>query len=717
MTGMLLESDPEVVEQRPRVATPQRWQLPTHWPLSLVVLGFPIWWALGLSTILPMAISIVMADQLLRRRRIALPRGFAFWALFLAWMALGIFVLFADAPDAVPGGDSSRILIFVYRAAWYLTATVVLLWVANLRESELPTRWVYQLLAFMFVVTTVGGLIGVVAPTIEFTSVVEMLLPRGLRANGLVQAIAHPAVADIENILGRPQARPKAPFAYANSWGSNLVLFLPFFLVAWFRQGPRWQRFVGPVVLVMAAVPVVYSLNRGLWVAMALGAAGFLWLQVSKGRALATFLSAALLVMIAVIFLLSPLSSIVQDRVEHQHSNERRSQLLEQTVSSTLRGSPVVGFGSTRDVQGSFSSIAGASTPDCPKCGVPPLGTQGHIWQVIFAQGFVGLGLFLTFFVMALAQCWRCRTTVETLCTFSVAFFLLLLPVYDTLGIPLVTVMVAIGLLAREQRTTARAGSTSYLEPALGRLRATWPLLLVTTLLGATLGGAVAALEPVQHSTRLSILLTTPPAYLSTDDRGSGSDSEGGAATSGRPGAPPISEVTIDTEAALLVSRQSLSRVARSTDPDVLDELRARIRVTAVPNTQVLVLEVQAPSGSTSREEAERVAESYLMTRRAYLSNRRDQALLMLRAQLAELAGPDGELAPAGATAERLERAVASFQLTPTSAGEVIRVREPARVRRQLEVPVTAGAGLGLLAGALVLAMFPGWRPRWRRRR
>ena len=109
---------------------------------------------------------------------------------------------------------------------------------ANLRESELPTRWVYQLLGFMFVVTAVGGLVGVLAPTIEFTSAVEMLLPRGLRSNGLVQAIVHPAVADVQNVLGRLEARPKAPFPYANSWGSNLLLFLPFFLVAWFRQGP-----------------------------------------------------------------------------------------------------------------------------------------------------------------------------------------------------------------------------------------------------------------------------------------------------------------------------------------------------------------------------------------------------------------------------------------------------------------------------------------------
>ena len=105
--------------------------------------------------------------------------------------------------------------------------------------------------------------------------------------------------------------------------------------------------------------------------------------------------------------------------------------------------------------------------------------------------------------------------------------------------------------------------------------------------------------------------------------------------------------MTIDTEAALLVSRQSLSRVVGSTDPAALDELRKRIRVTAVPNTEVLILEVRADERRpASQEEAESVAESYLLTRRAYLSNRRDQALLMLREELAELAGPGGEQTP-----------------------------------------------------------------------
>jgi hypothetical protein len=54
--------------------------------------------------------------------------------------------------------------------------------------------------------------------------------------------------------------------------------------------------------------------------------------------------------------------------------------------------------------------------------------------------------------------------------------------------------------------------------------------------------------------------------------------------------------------------------------------------------------------------------------------------------------------------------------LTPTSAGEVIRVRGPVALRRQVEIPVVSGAALGLAGGAVLFAAFPGWRPLRRRR-
>ena len=156
-----------------------------------------------------------------------------------------------------------------------------------------------------------------------------------------------------------------------------------------------------------------------------------------------------------------------------------------------------------------------------------------------------------------------------------------------------------------------------------------------------------------------------------------------------------------------------------SRDPAALNELRNRVRVTAAPNTSVLSIEVHNVDAEQSRAEAEALARSYLLTRRDYLSNRRDQALALLREQLAELRPGTSRRAAAQSVASRtkLEEGVTTILLTPTTAGRVIRVREPAPVRRQSEIAITTGAALGLGVGVILMAALPGWRPRLRRRR
>jgi hypothetical protein len=330
---------------------------------------------------------------------------------------------------------------------------------------------------------------------------------------------------------------------------------------------------------------------------------------------------------------------------------------------------------------------------------VPPLGTQGHIWQLIFAHGLVGTFLFLLFFVLALSRCWRCRTTTETLCTFILAFFGLLLVIYDTLGIPLMTVMIAVGLVAREQRGQDRTVPGLTLRTATARLRERWPVMVALVLLGALLGAGVAARDEVQHASRVSILLAPSPVSLQVAD-----ETEDGSP------APPT-EVTIDTEAALLVSRESLSRVVGSTDAPELNELRDRIRVTAVPSTRVLEIEVRNTSAARAAKEASSLARSYLVTRRGFLSNRRDQALSQLRGQLAKVRVTPGRTSVADLTRQRLERALTTILLTPTTAGEVIATRPATTMRRQAEVPVTSGAALGFATSTVLFGAFPGWRP------
>jgi hypothetical protein len=118
----------------------------------------------------------------------------------------------------------------------------------------------------------------------------------------------------------------------------------------------------------------------------------------------------------------------------------------------------VAGFGSTRDVQGSFFSIAGGSRPDCPACGVPPLGTQGHLWMVLFSQGLVGLVLFLGFFGRQALAFRRGRSPTHLAGMCVLLFFGLQLFVYDTLGMPLFIVMIAVALMWRQDWRAAAAG-------------------------------------------------------------------------------------------------------------------------------------------------------------------------------------------------------------------------------------------------------------------
>jgi hypothetical protein len=673
--------------------------------LAVLFVGFPLWWILGLSTFIPLLLVLPMAVQLWRTRQVVVPNGFGWWLMFLVWVLLGAATLWTDAPGAAPGGGGfSRLAVYGYRVCWYLACTIVLLWVANATRRALPFAKVATVIGWLFVFTVIGGLLGVFAPTVELKSVVEMVLPSSLSSNGFVHDLIHPGLADVQSILGRPQARPKAPFAFANSWGSNFSLTLPFFLLGWWRYGRRWQRLAVPVVLLLGAIPVVYSLNRGLWFSLLLGAAFLVVLQLSRGKVIALFLVLLALTITSLVLVASPLGNLVSERFDHQHSNERRGDLLTQTVVSAATGSPVIGFGNTRDVQGSFASIAGASTPDCAACGVPPLGTQGHLWMVIFSQGLIGACFFLLFFLSSFFRSWRCRSEAEAVATCLLLFLGLQLFVYDTLGMPLFLVMIALGLAWREHSRIP--GGSSYLfrvatlRGYADDLRGAVPLVAVLMICGAVAGAAWAATAPRSYTAREMVLLSPSPSYLVS-----------GLATAQTP-----KETTIDTEAALVLSDATLQRVNA---PQLsLTDLRRKITVTAVPNTEVLVLDVRDDSPAEAERLVRDLSGEYLDVRRQYLLDRRTQVLGQLRNRYSQLAtlgsAPATEQLPGnrtqGAVATELQsvdNAINSIILTPTTAGEMLREHQAQEAARNYALFAASGAALGMLA-ALVLHLLRG---------
>ncbi|WP_051712248.1 hypothetical protein [Spirillospora albida] len=440
---------------RAPLATPRllTGRLPAGWPLTVALLGFPLWWILGLANLMLIFMTVPMAMTLWRRRStLVAPNGFGVWLFFLVWVLLGALTLWADAPLADPGGGFSRVLVYGYRVAWYAAFTVVLLYIGNMSERELPSGKIGRLLGFMFVVTAAGGFLGLLLPSVQLTSPMEMLLPGGLANNAFIRDIIHPRTAAIETILGFEQARPMAPFAYANTWGAAYAFFLPYFLLTWIIRARRGRRIMGMAIFVLSLWPAVYSLNRGLWLALGtIGLFGVVKLaQVGGPRVIAW--TAGAVAAGAIVVALSPLPGLVQDRLDNPHSNNRRAMLAEETTRSALTGSPLVGFGSTRNVQGDLGTVAGGDKAGCKACGSPPLGTQGHLWLLLFANGVVGTIAFCAFFAVRFLRHWRDRGAYSLAGCCVLISCTLFMITYDMVEVPLYTVMIAVALMWRAER-------------------------------------------------------------------------------------------------------------------------------------------------------------------------------------------------------------------------------------------------------------------------
>jgi hypothetical protein len=441
-----------------------RWSLRPGWPLTALYLFFPLWWLLGFSHFIFIILSIVMAWELLRRRPVYAPMAFGLWLLFLLVVAAGAGLLWVQPEGTVAVAGVSKLIPYTYRAVWYLSITIVALYILNIPEEEMPTERVMRLLSWMFLYTMAGGIIGLYFSHIDFPSVLELIVH--VRKTGFFYSLIHPSIVSASDFLGYSSPRPTAPFAYANAWGNNFGLFLPFFIATWLRKGAGWRRPVGAVLLVIAIIPIVYSLNRGLWIGLFFALAFISVRMAMLGKTRVLQVTVASLVLGAIIFVASPLYDLVTLRVETPHSNDRRTTVASDVVSKTADGSPLFGFGDTRAVTGSFASIAGGETPDCHQCAAPPLGTQGFMWRLIFTTGLAGTVFFLSFMGAQLFRFVGARDPVALTGCSVILMCLIFNFVYDSLESPLFTVMIAVGLMNRRYIRSGQLASSSLSKPA-----------------------------------------------------------------------------------------------------------------------------------------------------------------------------------------------------------------------------------------------------------
>ena len=420
------------------------------WPVTALTIGYPLWWALGIADFMWVILAVPMIARMIawhtrRGRRIKVPPGFGWWLLFLVVVVAGIATITLTSPGTVPSLVSRRVLSYGNRTVGYFGDTVLLLYAGNLTERELPRRTFSWMLGAVGVYTVIGGVAGMLMPHFGFASPLFLLLPKSFQANAFVQAAAHPALTQVQNVLGTPGGRPKAPFDYTNLWGECLTILLPF-LLAWAWTGTRRQRLFAAATAVIAMGPLLYSLNRGAWIGVIL-AVVYLAIRLAARGKTALLGGIGLAAVLAVVMILfTPLNSIVAGRLENGKSNNLRSHLHTLAITDAI-ASPIIGYGDTRQEQGSPESIAVGPSTKCPVCGQLAVGSTGQLWLLFICDGLVGAALYLAFFGFGVWQFRRDRSPYGYAGVLVLLLSFWYMFSYDATGAPLGFTMLAYALL------------------------------------------------------------------------------------------------------------------------------------------------------------------------------------------------------------------------------------------------------------------------------
>jgi hypothetical protein len=442
-----------------RTAGPSHGQVSTKpvalpaWPITALLGFYPLWWAMGLGVLIFPLLAVPMLVLLLRRRAagrpLRLPPGFVWWMLFLAAAVISIAALGADPAGTVAEHGTDRLVPALYKLAMYVALTILLVYAGNLTEAEMPRRRLIRLLAWLFVVTVAGGLLGAVAGGFQFTSPVEWLLPAGVRNKGFVQSLVHPYAAQIMDIVGGAKPRPAAPWGYTNTWGNNFCLLVCWLVVAAWSGGPG-KRFLAVVCLAVSVVPAVLSLNRGLWIGLALllayvavrhALAGKVWILAAAALAAAT---------LGVALIASPLGDVVNARLDNGKSNGVRSFLIDRALDG-FTDSPVIGYGGTRNTLGGRQSIAVGESAGCERCGNFTVGGNGQLWQLLYSHGAAGTAGYLGFFTYGLWRFRRDRSGIGIAGSAAIVTSFAAMLWYNALVTPLAFLFLAYALLWRNE--------------------------------------------------------------------------------------------------------------------------------------------------------------------------------------------------------------------------------------------------------------------------
>jgi hypothetical protein len=151
---------------------------------------------------------------------------------------------------------------------------------------------------------------------------------------------------------------------------------------------------------------------------------------------------------LALAMIATPLGDTVQARLDNGKSNGVRSFLIDKALDG-FTGSPIIGYGGTRNTLGGRNSITVGESAGCERCGNFTVGGNGQLWQLIYAHGAAGTVGYLGFFAYGLWRFRRDRSPIGIAGSAALVTSFSAMLWYNSLVTPLAFMVLAYALLWR----------------------------------------------------------------------------------------------------------------------------------------------------------------------------------------------------------------------------------------------------------------------------
>jgi hypothetical protein len=419
--------DAPTVDAIPEPGAPSRTLRPnrTTWPIWTITAGMPVSFILGIHGFVWALPGLVLGARILSDRSSRFPRSTLPLVAFLGWILLSATMI----------SSSSGYLLFAFRWLLFAGALATLVWLVNVSPARVPSMLMVDWLAALWIFLILCGYLGVLFPLFVTKSPFQILLgPLG--SVGFVDELSRWRFAETQGFLGYQLPRPSAPFNATNGWGAAVGILTPFFLRSWILQPDQRRRRRGILIGVAGVYPILVSVNRGLWISLGVALVYFAARKALRGKLRPFLVLVSTLLAVIVLLVATPAGQLVADKLDRSdRSNDSRGNLYELAYEGALE-SPLVGNGAPKRAEGA---------PE----GMPPVGTHGMLWYLMFVHGFVGLALFLTWLAGEVLRSGRVRTTDGWWTHLALVIGLVQVPFYGLLP-QVVLFGIAAGLSHRE---------------------------------------------------------------------------------------------------------------------------------------------------------------------------------------------------------------------------------------------------------------------------